>query len=164
MKSLKLLASVATACLLVGASSAAMAVGCLTGSIEDVTVDEIIIDGRSCFIHDVIVQGNIDVRNTEEITIVDSEVGGSVLLRSNRFASMLGTNVTGNILTRRNERVQLALNIAQGIWVGANRKAVIKRNVGRIAIVCQNNDRLDAFENEAPEMRCRSLGGGLGPF
>ena len=57
MKSLKLFVSVATMCLLVGASSTAMAVGCPTGAIENQTVAEITIDGRSCFINEVIVQG-----------------------------------------------------------------------------------------------------------
>jgi len=105
MKPLKLLVSIATVCLLVGASSAAMAVGCPTGAIEDITVAEIIIDGKSCFIHDVIVQGNIIVTNTEEVTIVDSEVSGSVQLLSSRNATMVGTRVTGNILARKNERI-----------------------------------------------------------
>ena len=162
MKSLKWLVSVATVCLLVGASSAAMAVGCPTGSIEDITVGEITINGQNCLIHNVTVTGDVNITNSEEVTIVNGTVGGGVRLIGSRNATMVGVTVTGNIVARNNERANLAVNVASSIGVIRNQKAVVKRNVAAIVILCRGNNRLDAFENEAAEVQCRALGGGLG--
>lgn len=41
-----------------------MAVDCASGAIEGTTVAEIIIDGKSCFVDDVIVQGDVQVLNS----------------------------------------------------------------------------------------------------
>jgi uncharacterized protein YoxC len=164
MKSLKLFVSVATVCLLVGASSTAMAVGCPTGAIENQTVAEITVDGRSCFINEVIVQGNVLVTNSEDLIMIKNNVQGDIRVIGGRNATLVA-NITevGNIVVSRNEDATLALNVAaRTIRVNGNGgKAIVKRNAAPL-IVCRNNDRLDAFENEAAELRCRSLGGGLG--
>jgi hypothetical protein len=55
MKFQKLILSAATACLIVGASGAAMAVDCAGGVIAYAQVEEIIIDKEVCFIHKVLV-------------------------------------------------------------------------------------------------------------
>ena len=164
MKSLKLFVSVATVCLLVGASSTAMAVGCPTGAIENQTVAEITVDGRSCFINEVIVQGNVLITNSEDLIMIKNTVDGDIRIFEGRNATLVANTATvGNIVVTGNEDATLALNIAgQTIRVNRNGgKAIVKRNAAPL-IVCRNNDRLDAFENEAAELRCRSLGGGLG--
>jgi hypothetical protein len=75
MKSQKLIVIAAIVCLLVGASGAAMALDCADGVIQGeegeplVVEEDIIIEGQSCSIKDVEVAGNIEVINSEHITI-----------------------------------------------------------------------------------------------
>ena len=164
MKLQKLLVSVATVCLLVGASSTAMAVGCPTGAIENQTVAEITVEGESCFINEVIVQGDVLVTNSEDLIMIKTTVQGDIRVIGGRNAALVGnTAKVGSIVVSRNEDANVVLNVAaQTIRVNGNGgKAIVKRNAAPL-IVCRNNDRLDAFENEAAELRCRSLGGGLG--
>ena len=72
------------------------------------------------------------------------------------------TTVEGNIVVSRNETAILVLNVAaQTIRVINNDKATVKRNVAALLILCRRNGRLDAFENEAADVECRSLGGGF---
>ena len=167
MKSLKLFVSVATVCLLVGASGTAMAVDCADGIIEGTVeepleVDEITIIGQNCLIHDVAVTGDIVVVNSENLGIVDSTVGGRVRVIGNRNATLVGVDVVGNITARNNEDANLALNVARNIRVINNHRAVVKKNLAAGIIRCRGNDRLDAFENEAGDVECRALGGGFG--
>ena len=167
MKALKWLVSVATVCLLVGASGTAMAVDCEGGTIENTDVPEITIDGRSCFINEVIVQGNVLVTNSEDLIMIKNDVQGDIRVFGGRNATLVAnTTKVGNIVVSRNEDATLALNVAaQTIRVNGNvRKATVKRNGAGLLILCRNNGRLDAFENEAADVECRSLGGGLGPF
>jgi hypothetical protein len=173
MKNQKLLISVAIVCLLVGASGAAMALetcaeGILQGTEEEPLVVEgdIIIDGRSCFINDVIVNGNVTATNSEDLTMIDNQVNGDVRVTGGRDAIVTLNTVKGNLLVRRNERALVVLNVAsQIIWVNRTiKKATVKKNAAAIAIVCNENGRLDAFENEAPEVECHALGGGFDGF
>jgi hypothetical protein len=163
MKSLKLFVSVATVCLLVGASGTAMAVDCADGAIEDQDVDEIIVDGRSCFINNVNVAGNVVVTNSEDLIMIRNDVGGRIRVIGGRNATLVG-NEARNIVVSRNVRATLALNRARRtIRVNGNvLKAIVKRNAAVVAIICRNNGRLDSFENEAADVECRALGGGLG--
>ena len=166
MKSLKWLLSVAIVCLFVGASSTAMADGCPGGAIENQTVAEITVEGESCFINEVIVQGNVLVTNSEDLIMIGNTVQGDIRVIGGRNAALVGnTAKVGSIVVSRNEDANVVLNVAaQTIRVNGNGgKAIVKRNAAPL-IVCRNNDRLDAFENEAADLRCRSLGGGLGPF
>ncbi len=166
MKTLKLFVSVATMCLLVGVSSTAMAVGCPGGTIENQTVaEDIIIDGQSCVINEVLVQGNVLVTNSEDLVMVKNTVEGNIRVFGGRNATLVAnTTKVGNIVVSGNETANVALNVAaRTIRVNGNaQKATVKRNGAGVAIVCRNNGRLDAFENEAPDVECRSLGGGFG--
>jgi hypothetical protein len=167
MKSLKLFVSVATACLLVGASGTVMAVDCAGGIIENTTVDSITIDGQSCFINEVFVNGDVIVRNSEELVMVRNNVVGNIRVLGGRNVTLVANSAKdGSIVVRSNERALLVLNNATETIrvIRTGKKATVKRNLAAIAIVCRNNGRLDAFENEAPEMRCRSLGGGFDGF
>ena len=170
MKSLKLFVSVATVCLLVGASGTAMAVNCADGIIESteeepLEVDEIIVDGRSCYINNVNVLGNVIVTNSEDLIMVRTNVVGNIRVLGGRNATLVAnTTSEGSIVVNRNESAILVLNVAaRTIRVNRNvKKATVKRNGAGLAIICRGNGRLDAFENEAADVECRSLGGGLG--
>jgi hypothetical protein len=165
MKSLKMLVSAATVCLLVGASGTAMAVNCLGGTIENQDVADITVDGRSCYINNVNVAGNVVVTNSEDLIMVRNNVVGSIRVIGGRNATLVAnTTSEGSIVVSRNETATVVLNIAaQTIRVNGNvRKATVKRNGAGVAIICRNNGRLDAFENEAGDVECRSLGGGFG--
>jgi hypothetical protein len=142
-----------------------MAVGCLGGTIENTSVDEIIVDGRSCYINNVNVTGNIVVTNSEELIMVRNNVVGNIRVLGGRDATLVANTSESNIVVSRNEKALLVLNVAaQTIRVNGNvRKATVKRNGAGLLILCRNNGRLDAFENEAPDVECRALGGGFGP-
>ena len=129
MKSLKLFVSVATVCLLVGASGTAMAVDCATGLIENTSVEEITINGQNCLINDVAVTGDIVVVNSENLAIVDSTAGGRVRVIGNRSATLVGLDVVGNITARNNEWANIALNAARNIRVINNDRAKVKTSV-----------------------------------
>ena len=164
MKALKWLVSVATVCLLVGASGTAMAVDCEGGTIENTDVPEIIVDGRSCYINNVNVAGNVVATNSEDLIMVRNNVGGDIRVLGGRNATLVAntTTVESDIVVSRNETAILVLNVAaQTIRVINNDKATVKRNGAGLAIVCRRNGRLDAFENEAASVECRSLGGGF---
>jgi DNA/RNA endonuclease YhcR with UshA esterase domain len=170
MKSQKLIVIAAIVCLLVGASGAAMAQEtCAEGILEGTeefpleVAGDIIIDGRSCFIHNVIVKGNVIATNSEQLTMIDNLVEGDVRVIGGRNAIII-LNTVRNLVVRHNEMAAVAINVAaRTIRVnGTIYKATVKRNGAAVAIVCRNNGRLDAFENEAPANECRSLGGGFG--
>ncbi len=115
MKSLRLLACASTACLFLGTSGAAMAVGCPTGTLVGVTVDEIVIDGQSCYIEGVIVNGDVTVTNSEAITVVASVINGNLRVGSGEFANIganqvgLADGITGDVLVSNFFRVAVLL-------------------------------------------------------
>jgi hypothetical protein len=166
MKSLKLFVSVATMCLLVAASGTAMAVDCADGIIANQEVEQITVDGEDCIISNVTVTGDIEVTNSEELVMVSNNVVGNIrVLRGGNVTLVANTTSAGNIVVRRNERATVVLNNAlEGsiAVAGTIKKATVKRNFATFTIVCRRNGRLDAFENEAGDLECRALGGGLG--
>jgi len=172
MKIQKILVSAAIVCLLVGASGAAMAVntcedGVIAGTEEvPLEVDEIKIDGRSCFVNNVIVSGDVTVTNSEDFAMIDSAVKGSVRVLGCRNAIVVGNNVGSfesaetvtNLLVSRNDHAWVMLNIVSNVLaVNLNSKADVKKNAAAI-LLCAGNRRLDSFENEAAEQNCQALG------
>ena len=167
MKTQKLLFIVVIGCLLVGASGTAMAIGCLGGVIANQDVDQITVDGEDCIISNVTVTGDIEVNNSDELVMVSNNVvvGNIRVLRGGNATLVANTTTAGNIVVRRNARATVVLNnaLAGSIAVaGTINKADVNRNFALLTIVCRNNRRLDAFENEAGDLECRALGGGLG--
>ena len=160
MKSQQRIVNLALACLLVGTSGAALAqtVTCVAGNIENTTVERIVIDGRSCYIHNVIVTGTVEVTNSEKLIMIDNEVTGTVRIQGGRDV-LLVSNRARSIVVRNNDDVTALLNGARkSIVVSNNDKALVKRNIAVITISCRNNRRLDAFENEAADVDCRAFG------
>ena len=166
MKSLKLFVSVATMCLLVGASGTAMAIDCVGGVIANQEVDQITVDGEDCIISNVTVTGDIEVTNSDVLVMVSNNVVGNIrVLRGGDVTIVANTTTAGNIVVRRNSKATVVLNDALAgsiVVAGTINKAEVNRNFALFTILCRRNGRLDAFENEAGDVECRSLGGGLG--
>ena len=169
MKSLKLFVSVATMCLLVGASGTAMAIDCVGGVIANQEVDQITVDGENCIISNVTVTGDIEVTNSDELVMVSNNVVGNIrVLRGGDVTIVANTTTAGNIVVRRNARANVVFNNALAgsisiVVAGTINKAEVNRNFALFTILCRRNGRLDAFENEAEgDLECRALGGGLG--
>ena len=157
MKYTKIIVNAVAACLLAGASVAAMAVGCPEGFIENVEVDEIIIDGQSCFINDVIVNGNVLVTNSEDLIMTDNVVKGRVRILEGRTAIVSRNDIAKRLVVSRNERAIVILNIVIGsALVNTNDKADVKKNAVGLFLRCKRNRRLDSFQNEvAGQEDCR---------
>lgn len=152
MKFQKLFVSVVTACLMLGASNAAMALGCLTGVIQDTIVDEIVIDGGSCLIIGVSVRGNIDVSNGDAVVMVENDVDGRIRVVNTGFVGVVGNRVAnGNINVRESGQVQVLDNDTKigSILVNQNSEADVNRNDANFNIRCRGNGRLDSFANSA---------------
>ena len=166
MKPLKLFVSVATMCLLVAASGTAMAVDCAGGVIANQEVDQITVDGEDCIISNVTVTGDIEVNNSDTLVMVSNNVVGNIrVLRGGDVTLVANTTTAGNIVVRRNARANVVLNTALAgsiVVAGTINKAEVNRNFALFTILCRRNGRLDAFENEAGDLECRALGGGLG--
>ena len=144
--------SVATVCLLVGASGAAMAVDivdCAGGVIANQEVDQITLDGEDCIISNVTVKGDIEVTNSDALVMVSNNVVGNIrVLRGGDVTLVANTTTAGNIVVRRNARANVVLNNAlEGsiVVAGTINKAEVNRNIAVFTILCRNNGRLDAF-------------------
>ena len=166
MKTQKLLIIAAIVCLLVGASGTAMAIDCVGGVIANQEVDQITVDGEDCIISNVTVTGDIEVTNSDALVMVSNNVVGNIrVLRGGDVTLVANTTTAGNIVVRRNAKANVVLNNAlEGsiVVAGTINKAEVNRNIAVFTILCRNNGRLDAFENEAGSLECRALGGGLG--
>jgi hypothetical protein len=170
MKFQKLFVSVATACLLVGVSSAAMAQEepppaapvvdtCEKGAIIATIVDEIVVTGRSCFISDVAVEGNVTATNSQTFTITSSKVGGTISVTGSENATLLTNEVfDGDIAVQQNMRAIVSANRVESITAGGgggnilvdqHTNAQVDRNIADGDITCTNNADLDSFFNLA---------------
>jgi len=178
MKTQKLFVIAAIVCLLVGASSAAMARNdCPEGSIVGGTYEEIVINQFvSCYVVGVVVNGDVRVSNADQFTMMGSLVNGSVRVTNTVSAALAGNQVNdGNLVTRDNTFSTVLRNIVHGgtirviddseraeaqvlqnliftgnLRVNGHEKADVKENkVTDGDITCKNNDRLDSKDNDA---------------
>ena len=160
MKASRNVIRAATVCLAVGASGTALAVDCATGNLIGQTVDEVVINGQSCYMERVVVTGNVTVVDSEDLTMYRVDVGGTIRVIGGGTA-LLVANTGQGMAVRNNEYVNLVTNVAvRNIRVVNNLKANVKKNAAPI-ILCRGNLRLDSYQNEAVENRCRALGGGF---
>jgi hypothetical protein len=136
-----------------GNSGVAMALDCSEGLITGVVEEDIIIEGQNCTINDAEVTGNIEVLNSEDITIVGTKVEGRVSVEKSRFATLVGNNAN-RIVVRNNELASVVANSARRIRVNQNLIAFVKQNAS-VTLVCRRNVRLDSFLNNAEEEDCR---------
>lgn len=156
----RLLFNAAATCLLAGVSATAVAVDCPNGALIGATVDEVVINGQSCYIERLTVTGDLTVINSEDLTIWRADVGGRIRVLGGGNAIIVASTADG-IAVRNNEYVNLVANVARNnMRVINNLKANVKKNAATL-LRCRDNHRLDAFENEAAANRCRALGGGF---
>ena len=178
MKTQKLLVIVAIVCLLVGASSAAMARNdCPDGSITGGTFEEIVINEfESCKVVGVyvtervivngadqftmigsLVNGNVRVINTKSAALLDNHVdGGNLVARDNTFSTVLRNIVLGGTIRVIDDSGELEAQVLQNLIFNGNlrvnghERADVKENkVTDGDITCSDNDRLDSKDNDA---------------
>ena len=139
MNSHTLASSTVAACLLLGVSGAAMAVGCPEGRIIGEVVDEIVVDGQACLVFDTTVSGKVQVTNSPGFEITSSDVGGPITIQgtgpeTSDNASVLRNNVLkGNIeVTNFGSALVVVNTLDNGnIKVTNNVGAVVQRNTVR---------------------------------
>lgn len=99
--SYKMVIRAAAACLFLGGSNAAMAVGCPLGFIANETVEVIDVNtGGNCLISNVLVLGSVTIRNGADVVIKDSRVFGHVKITNTKANVSLFDNevVDGNVI------------------------------------------------------------------
>ena len=107
----KLLISISSGILLLGMSGAAIAANCAGGVINNRTVDNIIVEGTSCYVSETIVRGRVIVQNSPSFAMINNRVLGRVVIRG-----------PGNVLLKDNELFDdaLSVNAAGIVWVFNN--------------------------------------------
>jgi hypothetical protein len=155
MKSLKLLVGATAACVLVGASGIAMAQtvnNCDDGSIWLASVDEVVVEGRSCAIVDTIVKGNVTATGGQTVSLISSRVGGDVTVTGAGNAIIVGNLLyNGALTTNDNENAIVQGNITEGgsVVVNRNLDANVQGNVAANKIRCTDNVSLQSSGNIA---------------
>ena len=159
MKYQKLLVSAATACLLVGVSSAAMAVDCPNGFIIGQSVDEIVINGQVCHIEDTVVDGNVTITNSPDVDMIDVQVTGNVTVTggANTNATLARVDsFSGSIDVSGHASAIVTACIARGAGTAAdNGNMVVNNNTAAVVytnlvvgnLTCTGNTELDEYFN-----------------
>ena len=143
------------ACLLFGASGAAMARNdCPGGSIVGGEFDEIVINEFvSCTVVGAVVNGNVRVRNADQFSIKGGIVNGNVRVTNVVSAFVSGGNIiVSDDACEQDQEVAVVQNLifVGSMRVNCNEKADVKENkVTSGDITCRDNDRLDSKDNDA---------------
>ena len=162
MKTQKLFVIAAIVCLLVGASSAAMARNdCPEGSIVGGTYEEIVINEFvSCYVVGVVVNGDVRVSNADQFTMMGSLVNGSVRVTNTVSAALADNQVNeGNLVTRGGRYSTVLRNVVTGgnirvISDGTDdaQEATVVQNlifVGNLRV--NGNEKADVKENKVTD-------------
>jgi hypothetical protein len=147
----KLILSAVTACLMVGASGAAMAVDC-DGIIADETVQNVTVGtGASCIVTNSNVRGTFVATGASVVVLTDNNIDGQVLIEDSAVVAVEDNDIwDGNLIVRDNDQVAVTDNNVQGIIrVNRNTLAKVTRNSSEVSIVCRINTELDAAFNRA---------------
>ena len=168
MKSLKWLLSVTIVCLFVGASGTAMAQvvdTCDEGHIWLTAVDEIVVDGRSCAIVDVLVKGNVTATGGSTISLHGSQVGGDVtvtgagnviIVKNQLLSGVLRVDgnqtaivVANNVNRSRGNFTEPGGSLTPGgsILVNNHQEATVKGNIVGRDLQCEDNVSLQSDGN-----------------
>jgi len=148
MKLLKLLSPVITACILIGTSNAAIAAGCKGGYIEGQELDSLNLDGKTCFVVNTIIDGDVKVKNSEGFFLIDSVVRGDVKVTQGDETYISRNTIGKDLTVDRMDHAIVVLNIVDGnTGILGNDKADVKGNVFLINLFCDNNRRLDELKN-----------------
>jgi len=139
MKTQKLLVIVAIVCLLVGASSAAMARNdCPDGYLVGGTFEEIKIDEEnvSCEILGVNVTGSVVVKGAGHITIKGSLINGNLRVIGAANAFIVDNQVEGNKLVSKNNTISTVL-----------RNVVRSGSIKVVDSRCDQTDQVEVIQN-----------------
>jgi hypothetical protein len=150
----KLIVTTAIAYLLLLTSSAAMAVDCEGGVIRDTIVNNVVINGQSCFIIGVRVLGAVEVINSPAIVMIENDVGGRLRIRNSGLVGIVNTRVTkGSVVVLESDLVAVKDNDVRdgGMRINRNISAVVNRNDAQLSIRCINNADLDASFNHSDQ-------------
>jgi hypothetical protein len=147
MKSWKSFSYAAAACFLAGAPGIAMAQEintCEDGSIFFASVDEVVVEGRSCAITESFVSGSITATGGSTISVTASRVGGDIKISGAGNAFVTGNQVfNGEIRLLDNEDARVTANVVgESIVANRNERVEIKGNVVTKKLRCQDNDTL----------------------
>jgi len=160
MKTQKLLVIVTISCVLLGVSGGAvMATGCGDGLIQNETFDgNLVIIGDSCTIISSTIAGDILVRNSNYVLILNNKVGGDVEISDGGVANVIANTVfNGDLIVRDNDVANVIENesLADDIHVISNTTALVQKNIAFDDIICSENTVLSAFVNFAGDrMTC----------
>jgi len=153
---------------MLGASGAAIAVGCPEGRIISETVDEIVVNGQPCLVYETVVEGQVLVTNSPQFEITFSEVGGPISIQGVGAQVELSENVTvlrtdillGNLTVTGFETAIVAGNTLNNgnLTVNNNLGAVVVRNaVNGIPPATGNIECTGNIELESPGNRAAGV-------
>ena len=144
-------------CLLLGASGAAMAVGCPLGFIIGERVAEIEINGQSCTIIDTEVAGDVTVTNSPDIEMYKVDVVGSVTVTEGDFATLVEVDsFRGSMVVSGYDKATVVECLVRGgdsaandgnMTVNNNATAVVHNNIVVGDLTCAGNTELDSYFN-----------------
>jgi len=139
-------------CGLLAGSSAAMAVGCEGGVIQDRIVESIEINGESCLIIGNRIQGPVTADGSAAIVLIENDIGGRVEIQNSAFVGVANNSLyRGTLVVRFDGLVSVRDNRVRSgsIRVNSNEDANVNRNSAELNIICRNNGKLDSFFNNA---------------
>lgn len=129
MRLQKLLIGITVGYLLIGAPGIAMAEGCKTGVRLNDTVENLRIDGTTCYVFDSVVNGNVYVTNSARFFMHGSRVFGKVTIIGGEDTGLVENLVVGRVLVRNGTGdVLLSNNILTGTTDPSD--MVVKNNAG----------------------------------
>lgn len=163
MKFHKLLVSAATVCLLTVISGCGGNSGddtttdfCLDGFIVNLTVGDVIVNGRECFILDTVVLGDVQVSDSASFTISKSRVLGSISVSGSEQANVIDNRIFNNSIDIRTSDVVTIVNNTvedndgvSNLFLTSNTSVGIYHNTVDGSITCINNATVKSSGNVA---------------
>ena len=162
MKVRNLLANTLAGCLLMGASGAAMAVGCPTGSIIGGVVSEIVIEGTGadCTVVNVTVMGRVRVVGVGQFTMIGSRVGGVLRVKESASAALVANEVwRGPLVASLNLHSTVFQNVVHSGDITVNKNSmtatVVENSIMSGNMLVKDNRNADVIENSVGgNIRC----------
>ena len=160
MKIQGLILSAVTACLMVGASGGAAMASCGDGVLENETFEGnlFVTDELSCSIISSSIQGDLTIRDTSNVLLLNNKVGGRIrVIRTDGqegvgVANVIANTVfSGDLIVKELATANIIENetLTGTIRVSGNTNALAQKNIAKINLICENNTSLAAFLNVA---------------
>lgn len=160
MKIQELVLSAVTACLMIGASGGAAMASCGDGVLENETFENnLIVTGElSCSIISSNIKGNLTVKDTANILLLNNKVGGRIrVIRTDGqegvgVANVIANTVfSGELFVDEYATANVIENetLTNNIRVTGNTSALVQKNIAKKNLICEGNTDLEAFLNVA---------------